>query len=83
MNLPRLPEGHRWRLKRSAFVSDPLLVLEKKGWLFWNQVDENFIALKVWNNVDDAIERAAKKIMQRQNQRLSIPYGVLDTDPTH
>lgn len=84
MNLPELPEGHRWRLTKTIWVKGhPILRLEKKVWWGWKKIDENFTALSVWGNVDKAVEWAAGEILKRQAVPFSeIPYGVLDSGPT-
>lgn len=83
MNLPELPEGQRWRLTKTIYVkNNPILRLEKKVWWGWKKVDQSFISLPVWRDLDKAIEWAAGEILKRQVVSPSkIPYGVLDTGP--
>lgn len=74
-NLPELPEGYRWYIKKS--FGSPYLCLQKKGRLFgWYSVADSYIVL--WHRGDYAsrVRQTAYEIMQKEEaKRIRLHLG--------
>lgn len=81
-NLPKAPEGHRWRLVKDFTFKEPKLLLEKRYWWGWRRVDSSFTAIGVWGDLDTAVTWAAGEILKNRRGK-DLPknvYGVLDPE---
>lgn len=73
VDLPELPKGYRWHLKKNPYTGNPMIVLEKKevvGWFskkeVWTEVQDRSISYSVWKDMDVAIAKSAQIIMEDQ-----------------
>lgn len=81
-NLPKAPEGHRWRLVQDYTLKEPKLLLEKRYWWGWRRVASSFTAVNVGGDLNIAIPWAAEQILKdrREKDLAKNIYGVLDPE---
>ena len=74
-DLPELPEGYRWYL-RKEITGDPFLRLEKKAWYGWKKVDDCYVVLWHRGDFGERLRKTASTIMDRSRARSTgIPFG--------
>lgn len=76
IDLPKLPDGYRWKFYKSKASGNEILAIQKKRAGLWFNEEISFPSVYTYGNtIEQSIQSAARNAMRRFNNDMSRYYG--------